>query len=489
MTFNENDFKGFLLKTGLCDEKAAMWACIWVNRFLSGFPRWQDAPEQALASFGKELGLRKPPETVAKALKALHYFLLFVDSAQSRLESGQSKVVQIPHPTTPEVDRHHSSSPAPSGKQPILPPPAPFEKQPIVPPRAPVPEPSSMTHAHILHQQEQAEAAVWREFSASMMSQVRELVRLKHHSLRTEKTYLAWTRRFLAFIEKQKSAPIEDGRPVLTADHLRLYLDYLASGRKVSAATQEQALNALLLLFRSILHIEIDGLAGVLRAKKRKRLPVVLSKDEVRRLLANLREPYWLMASLMYGAGLRLEECLSLRVKDINFDEGCIEVRSGKGGKDRLTVLPHAIEPELRRHLADLRLHWEEQRKRALPGVFLAEALDRKYPTLSTEWGWYWLFPSRAPTTDVRTGQIRFWHVHPSVVQKQIKLAVRSAGIDKMASAHTLRHSFATHLLEDGYDIRTIQELLGHSNVQTTMIYTHVAVRNKRGVRSPLEGI
>jgi len=225
-----------------------------------------------------------------------------------------------------------------------------------------------------------------------MMSQVRELVRLKHHSLRTEKTYLAWTRRFLAFIEKQKSAPIEDGRPVLTANHLRLYLGYLASGRKVSAATQEQALNALLLLFRSILHIEIDGLAGVLRAKKRKRLPVVLSKDEVRRLLANLREPYWLMASLMYGAGLRLEECLSLRVKDINFDEGCIEVRSGKGGKDRLTVLPHAIEPELRRHLADLRLHWEEQRKRALPGVFLAEALDRKYPTLSTEWGWYWLF-------------------------------------------------------------------------------------------------
>jgi len=465
MTFNENDFKGFLLKTGLCDEKAAMWACIWVNRFLSGFPRWQDAPEQALASFGKELGLRKPPETVAKALKALHYFLLFVDSAQSRLESGQSKVVQIPHHTTPEVDGHHSFSPAP------------------------VPEPSSMTHAHIFHQYEQAEAAVWREFSASMMSQVRELVRLKHHSLRTEKTYLAWTRRFLAFIEKQKSAPIEDGRPVLTANHLRLYLGYLASGRKVSAATQEQALNALLLLFRSILHIEIDGLAGVLRAKKRKRLPVVLSKDEVRRLLANLREPYWLMASLMYGAGLRLEECLSLRVKDINFDEGCIEVRSGKGGKDRLTVLPHAIEPELRRHLADLRLHWEEQRKRALPGVFLAEALDRKYPTLSTEWGWYWLFPSRAPTTDVRTGQIRFWHVHPSVVQKQIKLAVRSAGIDKMASAHTLRHSFATHLLEDGYDIRTIQELLGHSNVQTTMIYTHVAVRNKRGVRSPLEGI
>lgn len=334
-----------------------------------------------------------------------------------------------------------------------------------------------------------AEKSLWREFSASMMAQVRELIRLKHHSIRTEKTYLAWTRRFLDFVEKRKLAKIVEGQPMLTADHVRAYLSYLAMERRVSAATQEQALNALLVLYRTILHIEIDGLSSVLRAKKRKRLPVVLSRDEVGRLLKNLQQPYRMMASIMYGAGLRLEECLSLRVKDINFDNGSIEVRSGKGGKDRMTVLPQALERDLKAYLREIRLHWEEARKRDLPGVFLPEALGKKYPALSVDWSWYWLFPSRCPSTNTRTGQVAFWHIHPSVLQKKIRQGIQMAGIAKLASAHTLRHSFATHLLEDGYDIRTIQELLGHSNVQTTMIYTHVAVRNKRGVRSPLENI
>lgn len=330
---------------------------------------------------------------------------------------------------------------------------------------------------------------LWTVYASKLVRQVRELMRLKHRSIRTEKTYLAWTRRFLDYVWEKKLVRAVNGGFQFSADQLRAFLSHLAIDARVSAATQEQALNALLVLFRLVLRVEIDGLSSVLRAKKRKRLPVVLSREEVSALLGTLRQPFRLMASLMYGCGLRLEECLSLRVKDINFADETIEVRSGKGGKDRLTVLPGVLRRDVELYLEDLKLRWETARKRDLPGVFLPEALDRKYVSLSKEWGWYWVFPSISPCANTRTGEVAFWHMHPSVIQKKIKEGMRRAGVVKLASAHTLRHSFATHLLEDGYDIRTIQELLGHSNVQTTMIYTHVAVRNKRGVRSPLENL
>lgn len=453
MEFHEDEFKGYLVSHRFCTEEGAAWAAIWVRKFLMEFPNWKEEREKAVLGFESALMFKKPSETVKRAVRAIKYFIVFMDKHQQkpRAEMGNSK-----DGSNCEAVRSDDVMKTPEPVHPV---------------------------------RDDAEKSLWREFSASMMAQVRELIRLKHHSIRTEKTYLAWTRRFLDFVEKRKLAKIVEGQPMLTADHVRAYLSYLAMERRVSAATQEQALNALLVLYRTILHIEIDGLSSVLRAKKRQRLPVVLSRDEVGRLLKNLQQPYRMMASIMYGAGLRLEECLSLRVKDINFDNGSIEVRSGKGGKDRMTVLPQALERDLKAYLREIRLHWEEARKRDLPGVFLPEALGKKYPALSVDWSWYWLFPSRCPSTNTRTGQVAFWHIHPSVLQKKIRQGIQMAGIAKLASAHTLRHSFATHLLEDGYDIRTIQELLGHSNVQTTMIYTHVAVRNKRGVRSPLENI
>lgn len=275
-------------------------------------------------------------------------------------------------------------------------------------------------------------------------------------------------------------------RPV-TADDLRGFLSHLAVRQRVSAATQELALNSLMTLFRHILHIDLDGLASVIRAKKRQRLPVVLDREEVSALLKNLPQPFRLMASLLYSCGLRLEECLNLRIKDINIKEESLEVRSGKGGKDRFTVLPVSITKELEMHCSELRMRWEQERREAMPGVAFPEALERKYPALASSWGWYWIFPARSPCISPITGKPVLWHQHHSVVQKRIHTAVRRAGIEKLASAHTLRHSFATHILEDGYDIRTIQDLLGHSDVRTTMIYTHVAVKNRRGVRSPLE--
>lgn len=426
--FDQIAFKKYLLDHYKQNESSANWACYWVNLFVSQFPLWKDQKEKMVSQFIKELGYRKSETTVTLAHRSITWFIAFSED----IKRGPKQTVVVGDPRVKKI---------------------------------------------------------WFDFSASMMRQVRELIRLKHLSMKTEKSYLSWTRRLLDFIEKQGSAVLVEGKPKLTADHLRSYLSYLAVEKRVSSATQEQALNALLVLFRSILQIDIEGLSTVLRAKKRKRLPVVLSQEEVSAVLKNLRNPYRLMASLLYGCGLRLEEGLSLRVKDINFENESVEVRSGKGGKDRITVLPRVLQGRLREHLAELKLLWEEHRKHDLPGVFLPEALDRKYPNLSKDWSWFWLFPARNAFTDPRTGKTGFWHIHPSALQKKIKIALGAAGVSKLASAHSFRHSFATHLLEDGYDIRTIQELLGHSNVQTTMIYTHVAVRNKRGVRSPLENL
>jgi len=465
--YNKSGFMQFLIEKCHFGDKKTKWACYWVERFEQLFPEWEQDRERAIEAFSDLLCKKKSDIVVNWALQSVRVFMMYLDIWQNKenLSINQNETDQKGKIGKATLDNSSIDT---------------IRLQAPIPPSSPLPMKTQLSDAD----------AAWNSFSAQRMRQVREVIRLKHRSLRTEKAYLAWTHRFLDFVWSKKlvrEAEDKKGDYIITADHLRAFLSYLALEVHVSAATQEQALNALLVLFRTILHVDIEGLSSVLRAKKRKRLPVVLSCNEVAALLTALRQPYRLMASLMYGCGLRLEECLSLRVKDIDFDHDTIEVRSGKGGKDRLTVLPGVLKGDLRAYLAELRQAWEQARRRDLPGVFLPEALARKYPSLSKEWSWYWLFPARSPCANTRTGEIGYWHIHSSVIQKKIKEGVLRAGIMKMASAHTLRHSFATHLLEDGYDIRTIQELLGHSNVQTTMIYTHVAMKNKRGVCSPLE--
>jgi integron integrase len=256
---------------------------------------------------------------------------------------------------------------------------------------------------------------------------------------------------------------------------------------KVSASTQNQALNAILFLYREVLKITLPWLEGVQRARKPQHLPVVLTRDEVKRVLARLNGTVWLMAAVTYGAGLRLLECLRLRVKDLEFNRGEILVRDGKGQKDRITMLPQNLIDPLRTHLAKVRQLHEQDLAEGFGRVHLPFALDRKYPNAEREWGWQYIFPSVRRSSDPRTGIERRHHCDPAVLQRAIKQAVRNAQIVKPASVHTLRHSFATHLLEAGYDIRTVQELLGHSDVKTTMIYTHVLNRGGRGVVSPLD--
>lgn len=312
----------------------------------------------------------------------------------------------------------------------------------------------------------------------------REVLRLRHRSVRTEKAYMGWIERFFEHVAQRSPQPRE-----LTADDVRAFLSYLAVDKAVSASTQSQAFNALLMLYRFVLSVEIDGLSSVAKARRKPKLPTVLTKEEVASILSKMKMPDRLMAQLIYAAGLRLEECLSLRVKDLDFEGEALTVRSGKGNKDRITLFPPVLHPVLRRHLAELKIAWERDRRKSLPGVKIPEALARKYPGMSTEWAWYWLFPSARACADPRGTEQVLWHLHPSVLQRSFHEAVRAAGVAKQATVHTLRHSFATHLIEDGYDIRTVQELLGHDNVQTTMVYTHVAVKNKRGVRSPLASI
>jgi integron integrase len=304
--------------------------------------------------------------------------------------------------------------------------------------------------------------------------------RLLHMSYRTEQSYVGWVRRFRAFV---------DGKPLraIAPEDVEGFLSHLAVARDVSASTQNQAFNALLFLHRHVLHRDLEGLAATARARAKRRLPVVLSREEVGRVWSRLPERYGLMARLIYGAGLRLQECMELRIKDVDFERGMLTVRSGKGDKDRRTVLPASLQDVWSEHVGRLhRLH-EGDRSADVPGVALPLALERKYPKAGTEWGWFWAFPGDTLSTDPRSGVVRRHHQHPSAFQKAFKQAVREAGIAKPATIHTLRHSFATHLLESGTDIRTIQELLGHKDVQTTMICTHVATRNRRGVQSPLD--
>jgi len=313
-----------------------------------------------------------------------------------------------------------------------------------------------------------------------LLDQVRDRCRVKHYSIRTERAYVDWIRRFILFHGKRH--PREMGTPELEA-----FLTHLAVERNVSPSTQNQALAALLFLYREVLHIELPWLDGVTRARKPPRLPVVLSEGEVAVLLAQLEGTPWLMASLLYGSGLRLMEALRLRVKDVDFERGEITVRGGKGGKDRRTVLPDKLKPSLRAQVERVRTLHERDLLDGLAPVYLPHALSRKYPNAGRELSWQFLFPAPKPARDPRSGIIRRHHVHSANIQRAIKGAVRRAGIAKPATSHTLRHSFATHLLEKGYDIRTVQELLGHKDVRTTQIYTHVLNRGGQGVISPLE--
>ena len=313
-----------------------------------------------------------------------------------------------------------------------------------------------------------------------LLDRVRRAIRMRHYSRRTESTYVHWIRRFIVFHNKKHPES-------MGALEIAGFLSWLAAEQGVSASTQNQALSALLFLYRHVLHIEIGALDQVTRAKMPHRVPVVLSHEEVGRILDHIRGTTWIVAALLYGAGLRLQECLELRVKDIDFDQHQIVVRRGKGQKDRLTMLPMAIEERLKTHLQEVKRQHLRDLADGCGRVVLPFALDRKAPNAATEWGWQFVFPAARICRDPRFGPPSRFHLHESVVQKAVAEAARTAGLAKRVGCHTFRHSFATHLLQDGHDIRTVQELLGHADVTTTMIYTHVLNRGGLGVRSPFD--
>jgi integron integrase len=315
---------------------------------------------------------------------------------------------------------------------------------------------------------------------AAVVARVRQAVRQRHYTHRTEKAYVGWTRRFLAFQHYRDPA-------VMGPPEVRSYLTHLALGLRVSASTQNQAFSALLFLFREVLERRLDGLEDVPRAKSAVRLPLVLTRQEIRAVLGQLRGRLWLIASLMYGGGLRLDECLALRIKDVDFGRRVLVVRDGKGRKDRETVLPEKLIDPVRRQLQWVGSRHESWLADGRGAVSLPDALERKYPRAPWDPCWQWVFPATREYVDTSTGILRRHHLHPTVVQRAFRTAVRAAGITKPATTHTLRHSFATHMLEAGYDIRTIQELLGHRDLTTTMIYTHVTIVGGKGVRSPFD--
>src|SRR5437879_2701591 len=313
-----------------------------------------------------------------------------------------------------------------------------------------------------------------------LLDQTRDVLRLKQYSLRTERSYCDWIERFIRFHYLRH--PGEMGASEITE-----FLTHLARVGNVAAATQNQALSAILFLYQRVLKQDVSWIDDVERAKKPKRIPVVLTHDEVHKVFAHLRGTPRLMAGLLYGSGLRLMECVRLRVKDVDFGYARITVRDGKGGKDRVTMLPLNLAKALERHLAKVKMQHEEDLAEGFGEVYLPDALERKYRGAARSWVWQFVFPSSRIAPDPRSGVLRRHHVDENVLQVAVKRAVCNSGINKPASCHTLRHSFATHLLENGYDIRTVQELLGHKDVSTTMIYTHVLNRPGIGVKSPLD--
>ncbi|HET7025997.1 MAG TPA: integron integrase [Gemmatimonadales bacterium] len=315
----------------------------------------------------------------------------------------------------------------------------------------------------------------------TLVDRLREVLRTRHYSQRTEGAYVGWVRRYIRHFGRRH--PREMG-----GAEVGQFLSWLARERQVSAATQNQALAALLFLYRDVLGRAIGDVGVTARARTPERVPVVLSRREVRLVLEQLEGVPRLVALLLYGSGMRLMEALALRVKDIDFERGEIVVRRGKGAKDRVTILPDGVRPALERHLRRVRRLHQRELAAGRGGVELPGAFGRKSPRAEREWVWQWVFPAGRAGADQETGEMRRHHLHPSAVQRAVAEAVRRARIGKRASCHTFRHSFATHLLESGSDIRTVQELLGHSDVATTMIYTHVLGRGARGVRSPLDG-
>jgi integron integrase len=313
-----------------------------------------------------------------------------------------------------------------------------------------------------------------------LLEQARDSIRLRHYSIRTEESYLRWMKQYILFHNKRH--PSEMGEPEVTS-----FLSHLAVNRKVAASTQNQAMAAILFLYKEVLKQPLDWLDNIQRAKKPERLPLVFTRDEVRAILIHLEGSKWIVGTLLYGAGLRLLECLRLRVKDLDFGYKQIVVRDGKGAKDRVTLLPATVAESLQRHLTKVRALHELDLGEGFGEVHLPDALARKYPNAGREWGWQYVFPAAKRSVDPRSGAVRRHHIPESVIQKSVKTAVRNAGLAKPGSCHTFRHSFATHLLESGYDIRTVQELLGHKDVSTTMIYTHVLNRGAKGVQSPMD--
>jgi integron integrase len=313
-----------------------------------------------------------------------------------------------------------------------------------------------------------------------LLDQVRDKIRVKHYSIRTETQYLQWIKRFILFHGKQHPRD-------LGAAEVEAFLSHLATKGNVSASTQNQALSALLFLYREVLGIVLPWMDTMVRAKKPQRLPVVLNRSEVALVLERMDGTYSLMARLLYGTGMRLMECCRLRVKDVDFGQREILIREGKGAKDRVTMLPETLILPLQDHLAKRRRLYEDDFAKGMAGVFLPDALARKYPNAASEWAWQYVFPSGSYSVDPRSGHERRHHIDEKLLQRAVKRAVNASGITKLATPHTFRHSFATHLLESGYDIRTVQELLGHSDVSTTMIYTHVLNKGGRGVVSPLD--
>ena len=323
--------------------------------------------------------------------------------------------------------------------------------------------------------------------SQGLINRARDALRLQHKSYRTEKSYLSWIRRFLQFAvgSGRSTGPGE-----LDEASVQRFLSYLAVERSVAAATQQQAFNALLFLYRWVLRTSIDSLRSAIKAKGIVRAPVALSRDETSALLNALHvsgRHVSLMGRLLYGAGLRLRECLSLRIQDVELNESRIAVRSAKGRKDRYALLPEAVREDIAVQIAAARRVYDEDQRLGNPGVQLPDALERKNAAAATSWAWFWVFPSSRLAVDPRTGRGMRWHLHPSVLQRAIHQASRAARITKQVTPHTLRHSFATHMIEAGYDIRTVQELLGHNNVATTMIYTHVTSTRRKQVTSPLD--
>jgi integron integrase len=313
-----------------------------------------------------------------------------------------------------------------------------------------------------------------------LLDQMREAIRIRHYSYRTEIQYLGWARRFIRFHRMQHPA----GMGKLEVES---FLSHLAVDRQVASSTQNQALAAILFLYRDVLEKPLPWLGDVVRAKRPAYLPVVLSRAEVRALLAELAGVPWLVAMLLYGSGLRLSEALDLRVKDLDFEGKRVFVRSGKGAKDRVTMLAAPVIEPLRRHLAYVREQFDYAGRKGYGGVELPNALERKYRSAAHEWGWQYVFPARSPSRDPRSGAFRRFHLMPDAIQRHMKGAMSRAGIARPAGCHTLRHCFATHLLESGVDIRTLQTLLGHSDVSTTQIYTHVANKGAVAIPSPAD--